>query len=48
MHNAPEVATDASGWATITICPTAQLRLRQGGPLVIFVRAITCFAGVST
>jgi hypothetical protein len=51
-RNAPEVATDGTGWATITIQPTAQLPLRRGGALVIFVRARkpgdNLLAGVST
>ena len=51
-YSAPEVATDASGWATITIRPTAQLPVRRGGALVIFVRARkpgdSLLAGVST
>ncbi len=51
-HNAPEVQTDSTGWATITIQPTAQLPLNRGGSLVIFVRARkpgdNLLAGVST
>ena len=51
-RNAPEVATDGTGWATVTIQPTAQLPLRRGGALVIFVRARKAgdnlLAGIST
>lgn len=50
--NAPEVATDSTGWATITMRPTANLPLHRGGALVIFVRARkpgdNLLAGVST
>jgi hypothetical protein len=49
--NAPEVATDSTGWATITMRPTRALPLRRGA-LVIFVRARkpgeNLLAGVST
>jgi hypothetical protein len=37
--NAPELATDAQGWATITIRPTRNMPLRRRGALVMFVRA---------
>jgi hypothetical protein len=51
-YNAPEVLTDSSGWATITMRPTTQLPLNPGGSLVIFVRARkpgdNLLAGVST
>jgi hypothetical protein len=50
--NAPEVTTDSTGWATITLRPTARLPLHRGGSLVIFVRARkpgdNLLAGVST
>jgi hypothetical protein len=49
---APEVATDSTGWATVQIQPKADLPLRKGGALVIFVRARKpgddLLAGVST
>jgi hypothetical protein len=49
---APEVATDGTGWATITMRPTGNLPLRPGAKLVIFVRARkpgeNLLAGVST
>jgi Ig domain of plant-specific actin-binding protein len=52
MRNSPEVATDTTGWATITISPTANMPLRPPGALVIFVRARKAgddlLAGVST
>lgn len=38
VRNAPEVATDGSGWATITLQPTARMPLGTGA-LVVFVRA---------
>ncbi len=34
-----EVATDDSGWATVTVAPTALLPLERGRSLVLFVRA---------
>ena len=37
--NAPELATDAQGWATITIRPTRNMPMRRRGALVMFVRA---------
>jgi hypothetical protein len=47
-----EVPSDSSGWATVSIRPKADLPLRQGGALVIFVRARKpgddLLAGVST
>lgn len=52
IRSAPEVTTDASGWATITLQPTAAMPLKRGGALVIFVRARkpgdNLLAGVST
>jgi hypothetical protein len=49
--NAPEVPTDATGWATVTMRPTSSLPLRRGA-LVVFVRARKSgddlLAGVST
>ena len=52
LRNAAEVPTDASGWATITLQPTAAMPLQRGGSLVIFVRARkpgdNLLAGVST
>jgi len=52
VNNAPEVQTDGSGWATITMQPTATMPLRRSGALVIFVRARKpgedILAGVST
>jgi len=51
VRNAPEVATDGSGWATVTMQPTASMPLRTGA-LVVFVRARkpgdNLLAGVST
>jgi len=50
-RNGPEVATDGTGWATITMSPTANMPLRNGA-LVVFVRARkpgdNLLAGVST
>ena len=50
-RNSPEVVTDSTGWATITMSPTASMPLRNGA-LVIFVRARkpgdNLLAGVST
>jgi large repetitive protein len=37
--NAPELATDTQGWATITIRPTRSMPLNRRGALVLFVRA---------
>jgi hypothetical protein len=52
LNNAPEVQSDGSGWATITMRPTSALPLTRGGALVIFVRARKpgedLLAGVST
>jgi hypothetical protein len=49
--NSAEVQTDSTGWATITMHPTAAMPLRRGA-LVIFVRARksgdNLLAGVST
>jgi hypothetical protein len=51
-RNTPEVATDGSGWATVTFTPTAKLPIRSGTALVVFVRARkpgdNLLAGVST
>lgn len=51
VRGAPEVSTDSSGWATITLQPTASMPLRSGA-LVVFVRARkpgdNLLAGVST
>ncbi len=51
VRNAPEVPTDSSGWATVTLQPTASMPLRRGA-LVVFVRARkpgeNVLAGVST
>jgi hypothetical protein len=51
VRGAPEVATDSSGWATITLQPTSSMPLRNGA-LVVFVRARkpgdSLLAGVST
>ena len=50
--NAAEVATDGSGWATITMQPNAGMPLNHGGALVLFVRARKpgedVLAGIST
>jgi hypothetical protein len=50
-RNGPEVVTDGTGWATITMSPTVNMPLRNGA-LVIFVRARkpgdNLLAGVST
>jgi hypothetical protein len=50
-YNAPEQATDANGWATLTIRPTRNMPLRRGD-LVMFIRARkpgdSLLAGVST
>jgi hypothetical protein len=47
-----EVVTDADGWATMQITPTARLPLERGNALVMFVRARKAgdniLAGVST
>jgi hypothetical protein len=52
MRTPPEVATDGSGWATVTFVPTAQLPLRHATFLVVFVRARkpgdSLLGGVST
>jgi hypothetical protein len=52
LANAPEIQTDGSGWATITMRPTSAMPLTRGGALVIFVRARKpgedLLAGVST
>jgi hypothetical protein len=49
---APTLTTDASGWATFTLQPTAQMPLRKGFLITIFVRATKpgdqLLAGVST
>jgi hypothetical protein len=50
--NAAEAPTDASGWATITLRPTARMPIGRPSALVIFVRARKpgddLLAGVST
>jgi hypothetical protein len=50
-YNAPEQATDANGWVTLTIRPTRNMPLRRGD-LVMFIRARkpgdSLLAGVST
>jgi hypothetical protein len=38
-RSAPEAASDASGWATVTFTPTRSFPLRHGTSLVVFVRA---------
>jgi hypothetical protein len=47
-----EVETDEQGWATFTLVPTARVQFRNGGSLVLFVRARKAgenpLAGVST
>jgi hypothetical protein len=52
IRSAPEVETEPNGWATLTLEPTARLKLRNGGSLVLFVRARkpgeNALAGVST
>jgi len=51
VYGSQEVATDGTGWATITIRPTRFMPLRHGD-LVVFVRARkpgdSVLAGVST
>jgi hypothetical protein len=51
VGGAPEVATDSSGWATVTLRPTARMPLSSGA-LVVFVRARkpgdSLLAGVSS
>jgi hypothetical protein len=51
VYGSPEVPTDGTGWATITIHPTRNMPLRPGD-LVVFVRARksgdSLLAGVST
>lgn len=51
-RNTPEVATDGSGWATVTFTPTKHMPLRRGTYLVAFVRARkpgdSVLAGVSS
>ena len=52
LRRAPEVETDANGWATFTLTPTAKLPLTRNGSLVLFLRARKAgenpLAGVST
>lgn len=52
VAGAPEVTTDANGWATITFTPTAKFPLVKGGSMTFFVRARKpgddVLAGVST
>jgi hypothetical protein len=51
-RSAPEATTDATGWVSITMQPTALMPLNRGGALVLFVRARkpgdNLLAGVST
>jgi hypothetical protein len=51
VYGSPEVPTDSTGWATITIHPTRNMPLRPGD-LVMFIRARksgdSLLAGVST
>ena len=51
-HSTGEVATDSSGWATVTFTPTAHMPVSRGTSLVVFVRARkpgeNVLAGVST
>ena len=51
-RSSPEVATDGSGWATVTFTPTRRMPLRHGTFLVSFVRARkpgdSVLAGVSS
>lgn len=39
VNPAPEVATDSTGWATLTLRPTSNLPVGKSGALVIFLRA---------
>ncbi len=39
VESTREVATDAEGWASVTVTPTARLDLREGSVIVMFVRA---------
>jgi hypothetical protein len=39
VNPAPEVATDSSGFATLTLRPTSNLPIGKNGALVIFLRA---------
>jgi hypothetical protein len=52
IRSTAEVETDEQGWATFTLVPTKKLQLRNGGSLVLFVRARKLgenpLAGVST
>jgi len=52
IQNAPEVATDAQGWATIQMTPTQRLALTPGTAVQMFVRARKpggdLLAGIST
>jgi hypothetical protein len=52
VRNSPEVATDGSGWATVTFSPSARMPLTSGTQLVVFVRARkpgdSLLTGVST
>jgi hypothetical protein len=52
VRTVAEVETDEQGWATFTLVPTSRLQLRNGGSLVLFVRARkpgeNPLAGVST
>jgi hypothetical protein len=52
IRGVAEVETDEEGWATFTLVPTAKVRFRNGGSVVLFVRARKAgenpLAGVST
>jgi hypothetical protein len=52
VRSSPEVATDGSGWATVTFSPSARMPLTSGTQLVVFVRARkpgdSLLTGVST
>ncbi len=51
-RSAPEATTDATGWVSITMQPTASMPLNRGSALLVFVRARKAgdnlLAGVST
>jgi hypothetical protein len=51
-RSASEATTDAAGWVSITMQPTALMPLHRGSALVLFVRARKAgdnlLAGVST
>jgi hypothetical protein len=52
VTNVPEATSDGSGWASLTMQPTASMPLTHGNALVLFVRARkpgdNLLAGVST